>query len=535
MKFGVVGLGSAEGAILAHSVAAGALRLRKGRVLSAQDLASLADAGVLEVVVARLEHGDVPEDAAAEHLADGLAGAGVSVDAPFTGRVNLYASLAGLVSVDRDAVAAFNDVDEAITLATLPDHARVAARTMIGTVKVIPYAVPATTLATARAILSAPPLAVHPFRPLRTRLLLTRTPGLKPTLIAKAENAVRARLDRLGLVLDAVETVAHQTEALAEAIVRAKDVELLLIFGASATSDRKDVAPAALEAAGGRVTRFGMPVDPGNLLFLGTLGPVPVIGLPGCARSPALNGADWVLERIAAGMEVRPEDIAGMGVGGLLKEIPTRPQPRGVATVAGRPRVEVLLLAAGGSTRMGGRDKLMEEVGGVPLLRRMVSRAVASRADAVRVMLPETSPRHDAVAGSGAVPVVVSNPQEGMAASIRAGLASRSTGTAAVIVMLADMPEVTAGDIDRLIAAFDPSAGREIVRATDADGTPGHPILFGARFFETLSRLEGDRGARDLLREAAEFRVEVALPGKAATTDLDTPEAWAAWRAAQGF
>ena len=71
-----------------------------------------------------------------------------------------------------------------------------------------------------------------------------------------------------------------------------------------------------------------MPVDPGNLLVLGDLRGQPVIGLPGCARSPALNGADWVLERVACGLDITDDDIAGMGVGGLLKEIPLRPQPR---------------------------------------------------------------------------------------------------------------------------------------------------------------------------------------------------------------
>jgi molybdenum cofactor cytidylyltransferase len=125
----------------------------------------------------------------------------------------------------------------------------------------------------------------------------------------------------------ATRIVPHDTAALAQAL---QDIagEVVLILTASATSDIADVAPEAVRQAGGRVDRFGMPVDPGNLLFLGALGSRPVIGLPGCARSPALNGADWVLSRIVCGLPVTGADIAGMGVGGLLKEIPTRPQPR---------------------------------------------------------------------------------------------------------------------------------------------------------------------------------------------------------------
>ena len=110
--------------------------------------------------------------------------------------------------------------------------------------------------------------------------------------------------------------------------IRVLFIALFMVLTGAATSDLHDVAPEAVRAAGGTVARFGMPVDPGNLLFHGRLGARPVIGLPGCARSPALNGADWVLERIACGLEVTDDDIAGMGVGGLLKEIPIRPAPR---------------------------------------------------------------------------------------------------------------------------------------------------------------------------------------------------------------
>ena len=121
---------------------------------------------------------------------------------------------------------------------------------------------------------------------------------------------------------------------------------------------------------------------------------------------------------------------------------------------------------------------------------------------------------------------------EGMAASIRAGIAALPERTDAVLMLLADMPEIGARDLDRLIAGFDPAEGREIVRAATADGVPGHPVLFGRRFFESLAALEGDRGARDLLREGSDYVVEVRLDGQAAVTDLDTPEDWDAWRAA---
>jgi molybdenum cofactor cytidylyltransferase len=537
MRFGTLPLDEAEGAILAHSFAAGGLRLKKGRVLSRRDLEALAAAGAASVTVARLEAGDLGEDEAAEAVARALVpdpdAAGLTISAPFTGRVNLFAVAAGVVRVDAEAVAALNAIDPAITLATVADWARAQPRQMIATVKIIPYGVAGDRVAAAVRTVRSGGLQLHAFRGGTAGLVLTRTPGMKESLLAKGAAAVTARLAALGLSAGEPVTVPHETAAVAEAIAAAPDGPLL-ILSASATSDAGDVGPAGLVAAGGRLERFGMPVDPGNLLFLGEHRGRPVVGLPGCVRSPALNGADWVLERLAAGLSVTDADIAAMGVGGLLKEIPTRPQPRAghVPAAPARPRVEAVVLAAGAARRMGGSDKLLEPVGDRPMLAVAAEAAARSQADRVVVVLPPgAEARRAALAGLDVLVVEAADWAEGMAASLRAGLAALDPSADAVVVVLADMPEVSAGHVDRLIAAFDPDEGREICRAVAEEGSPGHPVLFGRRFFESLRALEGDQGARAILRDAAEFVADVATPGRGAVLDLDTPEAWAAWRA----
>ncbi len=548
MRFGSVPLAEAAGAVLAHSVAAGGVRLRKGRALLAAGLEALAAAGIAEVTVARLDPGDVAEDAAAEALAAGLApdpaALSLTIGAPFTGRANVFAAAAGVLRLDRGAIDRVNAIDPAITLATLPDFARVAARQMVATVKIIPYGVAGAALDRALAALGPGVLRVAPFRPGRASLILTRTPGLKPSLLDKGAAAVAVRLASLGLEVAPPVVTPHEVGPLAAAIAAAGP-GMVLILGGSATSDAADVGPAALEAAGGALLRFGMPVDPGNLLFFGRQAGRPVVGLPGCVRSPALNGADFVLERLAAGLEVTGAEIGAMGVGGLLKEIPSRPQPRAgrvaegaggeaAGTAApGRPRVTAILLAAGAGRRMRGADKLLELLpDGRPALRAAAEAAAASQADRLVVVLPPgAEARRAALAGTGAEIVEAADWADGMAASLRAGVAAVGEAAEAVVVMLADMPEVGPASIDRLVAAFDPAEGREICRAVAADGTPGHPVLFGRRFFESLAGLRGDRGARDLLVEAAEFVVDVPTPGQGAAIDLDTPEDWAAWRA----
>jgi len=530
MKFGPCPVREAAGGILAHSIALGGTRWSKGRRLTEEDVAALAAAGAGSVTVARLGPEDLGEDAVAARLGARLAAPGLAVTEPFAGRVNLVAEAAGLVTVAGEAVARLNAIHEAITLATLPDLARVAPGQLVAALKIIPYGVPAALVAEAEGALAAPPVMLEPFRLRSAALIQTRTPGFKESLLAKGAEAVETRLAGLGMRLIEARIVPHETDAVASALREAR-ADLALILGASATSDRADVAPAAVLSAGGRIARFGMPVDPGNLLFLGDLGAMPVLGLPGCARAPALNGADWVLERLAAGLTVSSPQIAAMGVGGLLKEVPARAQPRRrTRHPAPREAVEVVLLAAGGARRMRGQDKLARPVAGEPLLRRAARACLSSRARAVHVVLDPARPERAALLeGLRVTTVEAAEAPEGMAASIRAVVRALPEDAAALVLAFADMPDVSAAHIDALIAAYDPEAGAAICLPRTPAGRRGHPVLFDRRFFEPLADLAGDRGARDILSAHADFVAEVAMPDEAVLTDLDTPEAWEAY------
>jgi len=532
MKFGPVPLAEAAGAVLAHSLALPGRALRKGRILGDDDVAALGEAGYESVVAARLESDDLGEDAAAAAVAGGLAGEGLILAPPSTGRANIFSGVDGVLRVDAAAIAAVNAIDEAVTVATLPDYARIARGQMVATVKIIPFGAPRAVVEAVRtALTGGRVLKAHPFRLSSAALILTSTPGMRARLLDKGSEALRTRLASMGAVHVAERRVAHEPEAVARAIA-ADDVDLTLILGASATSDRRDVGPAAVVAAGGRVTRLGMPVDPGNLLFIGEVGRRVVIGLPGSARSLRLSGVDWVIERVACGIRVGSAEVAAMGVGGLLKEIPSRPEPRaGGARAPRKPVVMGALLAAGASRRMGGRNKLLEMIGDEPLLRRAARALLASRVDEAIVILPPGSPAlHAALEGLSVRVVENRVAAEGMASSIRAAIAAAPPGVDAVILALADMPEVGPAHLDALIDAFDPGSDRAICRAVAEDGAPGHPVLFGRRFFEALTHLEGDQGARSIIAENAGFLVEVPTPGMGASVDLDTPEAWDKWR-----
>jgi molybdenum cofactor cytidylyltransferase len=533
MKFGAVAPKDARGATAVHTIRQGDLVLKKGTLIGPAEIAALEAAGIKDVVVAQLEPDDVAEDVAAAEIAKKVAGPGVHIDRAFTGRANLFAQTAGVLVVDKDAVDRLNRVDEAITFATLPAFRPVVAGEMIATVKIIPFAVAKSARDAALAGVKQPPLRVAPYRIRKVGVVSTLLPGLAPKVIEKTLKITAERLAPAGATIVAERRVPHERAALARALdeVLKAGAELAIVFGASAIADRRDVIPSALEAIGGHVEHFGMPVDPGNLLMIGDADGRPVLGAPGCARSPKENGFDWVLMRLLAGLPVPREDITGLGVGGLLMEIVTRPQPRTEPAPEKGRAIAAVVLGAGRSSRMGGPNKLLAEIGGRPLIRHVVDAALASRARPVVVVTGHQRDKVEA-ALAGLSVKFVDNPYfaDGLGTSLKAGIAALPADVDGAIVCLGDMPQVDAALIDRLIGAFDPDHGALVVVPT-IDGKRGNPVVWSRRFFPDLMAVEGDVGARYLIGRYTEAVAEVPLTGTAVLTDVDTPEALEAVRA----
>src|SRR5262249_10338721 len=274
----------------------GGLVVRKGTLSGKAEIAALTAAGIAEGVVARLEPGDVSEDVAAADIAAAVAGEGVRVDRAFTGRANLFADAAGVLVVDRDGIDRLNEVDPDITFATLEAFAPVVLGKMIATVKIIPFAVAgvARDKAVAVARKAKPLIRIARYKVRKVGVVSTLLPGLADKVIDKTLRVTMDRLAPAGAAIMTEKRVPHETQALAKALdeVLKAGAELAVVFGASAIADRRDVIPAAVETIGGRVEHFGMPVDPGNLMMIGSAGDSAVLGAPGCARSPKENGFD---------------------------------------------------------------------------------------------------------------------------------------------------------------------------------------------------------------------------------------------------
>ena len=536
MKFGPVDLttDSALGAILAHSKQVGKKKFKKGRVLSAEDIEQLRANEIALVIAAQLEENDVAEDAAANALADAVCGEGVETTAAFTGRCNLFAMQSGLLVVDEESLNRINLVHEDLTVATLAPYTLVERKQMLATVKIIPFGVVQTDLDACLAAAQAdePLVRVLPFQCRRYGLIQTQLAGGKESVLDKATRVLQGRVELLGGDIVSEIRCDHETEAVASAIQQllAEDMDFIMIAGASAIVDRRDIIPVAIEQSDGHVEHYGMPVDPGNLLLLGYHQQTPIVGLPGCARSPKYNGFDQVLVRLAAKLPVTKRDIMLMGAGGLLKEIASRGAPRAANTnlpekaPAQAPRIAAIILAGGQSRRMGDVNKLLADVAGQPMLLHALRGVQAAQVESVVVVTGHEHEQVEQQLADYAV-TITHNPTyaEGISTSLRAGLAAVPEDIDGVIVCLGDMPKVTTAHINRLIAAFDPVEGRAICVPTYA-GKRGNPVLWGKRFFNEMREVAGDVGAKHLLGEYSELVCEVNIDDKGVLLDVDTPE-----------
>ena len=317
----------AAGGILAHSLVCGRERFRKGKLLDEKDVSKLIRYGYDHIAVARLEDHDTEENLAATRVAENIhfiaEPENFKKSTAFTGRVNIFARSTGIVIFDEESLIKANAIDNMITIATVPNYSQVSKGFIVATVKIISYGVMTLKLEKVASLVTG---TIRLKKPKYSSAHLITTKISRGTS-DKALSAIKKRTDILGLSFTVNKDIPHNEGNLKEAIDDSTS-DVILILTASATSDISDVAPMAVKSLGGNILRFGIPVDPGNLLFLGMLSDKPIIGLPGCAKSPAINGADWVISRVVCGHIPGEREFASMGVGGLLKENNSRPMPR---------------------------------------------------------------------------------------------------------------------------------------------------------------------------------------------------------------
>lgn len=317
MKFEELNIGEALGSILVRSFRKDGVYIQKGGVLTESDLYAIG-AHQDTVAVVRLGERDESEDDAANRIGLSLLGEGAYIADVSKGRANLCASVDGLVKIDEELIRKLNGVNESVTVATMPVNAVIREGQVICSVKIITYGVSAILMESCLALLAEPAVGVEPFEPRTIGLIQTCVEGINKKMLDKTVKVLRERIEALGGELLHELRCEHRVDSLVEAISQIGEPDITLITGATAIADRNDVIPAAICEAGGEIEHFGMPVYPGNLLMLARLKGKPAVGVPGCARSRANNGFDWVLQRLFSRSGFDKQEIMNMGVGGLL-------------------------------------------------------------------------------------------------------------------------------------------------------------------------------------------------------------------------
>ncbi|MEO5918904.1 MAG: molybdopterin-binding protein [Candidatus Limnocylindrales bacterium] len=319
---------SLAGAVLTRDLEVGGERWAKGRLLAVGDLARIAQAipGAVgrRITVLIPDPGDIHEDAAASRLAMAVAGPGVAVGTPAQSRIDLRATVTGLVRINVGLVDRLNAIDP-VEVFTILDGRIAEAGALVASVKVAPHLVPDIVLARAEAVARRSGrrgvVSVAPFRTRRVAAIVKES--IRGIARERFEASVRAKVEGLGSKLVGIDYVEDATEPViaalaARALGRGPARADFVLTAGSSSTDPEDPFFVALEALGGRMVRHGVPAHPGSMLWLGRVGAVPVLGLPSCGAYSKATAADLLLPRLLAGEPASIRTVARLGHGGIL-------------------------------------------------------------------------------------------------------------------------------------------------------------------------------------------------------------------------
>ena len=519
------------GVVLAQTYNLPGKIISKGTFVTNEVVGYFKTGNVKTILCAVPEEGDIHEDEAAEAISSAIDKNHIYADKASTGRVNFKSQSLCLVRYDRDFIKELNLVDESIAFSIVEHNQLLAEGDLIATLKIIPFFMQKKYVDRVIKILAKDELfKIHSLKKKEVILIQTCFEWQKKSIFTATSNVTKARLEALGCSLKKEKLINHDYDTL-RAIIRSSvknEPEILLVSGATAITDRSDYIPKAILSEGGEIIQYGLAVDPGNLLLIGKVGNTTVIGMPGCARSPKLNGFDWVLQLLMADIPINREELADMGAGGLLMEIASRPLPRALAKSVSKREKKVMgvILAAGNSTRMGKDNKLLKNVGDAPLIRNTAIEMLKSDLDTCSIVLGYQSDKVAAVIKDLDIRLIL-NPmwEEGQASSLRAAINTLDATYSDLLIMLGDLPGIKSSHINSIIEEHLLTDNRKSkITIPSFKGQKGNPVIWGRSFFHDLSNLEGDVGGRTLFSEHPAAINILEMDDPWVVKDADTPE-----------
>ena len=519
------------GLVLAQTYNLTSKTISKGTFVTNEIVDYFKMGNVQTILCAVPEEGDIHEDEAAEAISNAIDKNQTYAEKASTGRVNFKSQSLCLVRYERHLIREVNLVDESIAFSIVEHNQLIAKNDLIATLKIIPFFTKKKYLDQVIKILAKNELfKIHSLKKKEVTLIQTCFEWQKRSIFKATSNVTRGRLEALGCPLKKETLIPHDHKSLCSEIRSSIDsgAQVLLISGASAITDRSDHIPKAILSVGGEIIQYGLAVDPGNLLLIGKIGDTNIIGMPGCARSPKLNGFDWVLQLLMANIPINKEELADMGAGGLLMEIASRPLPRALAKSAKKREKKIMgiILAAGNSSRMGKDNKLLRNIGGASLVRNTAIEMLKSDIDSCSIVLGYQSDKVAAVIKDLNINLIL-NPfwEKGQASSLKAALNTLDSSYSDILVMLGDLPGVKSKHINKIIEEHLLANNRKSkITIPSFNGKKGNPVIWGKSFFPDLSNLEGDVGGRTLFDQHPAAINLLVMEDEAVITDTDTPE-----------
>nr|ADI18957.1 molybdopterin biosynthesis enzyme [uncultured Rhodobacterales bacterium HF0010_10C01] len=529
----ILGLDPQEslGSVIAQTYNLPGKTISKGTFVTSEIVGYLKEGEVQNILCAVPDDGDIHEDEAANIISNAIDRSHIYIDTASTGRVNFKSRSLCLVRYKRDLIKKVNMVDESIAFSIVEHNQLLAKNDLIATLKIIPFFTQKKYVDQVLSILDKNELfKTHNLNKKEVSLIQTSFEWQKKSMFKATSNVTRNRLEALDCSLNEEKLISHDYNLLRSEIRSSIEsgIDILLISGASAIIDRSDYIPKAILSEGGEITQYGLAVDPGNLLLVGKIAETIIIGMPGCARSPKLNGFDWVLQLLMADIPVDKEELAEMGAGGLLMEIASRPLPRALSKSVNKREKKIMgvILAAGNSTRMGKDNKLLKNIDGAPLIRKIALEITKSDLDGCSIVLGYQSDKVADVIKDLNINLIL-NPlwKEGQASSLKAALNSLTSSYSDLLIMLGDLPGIKSGHINRIIKEHLSSENRRSkITIPSFKGEKGNPVIWGRSFFHDLSNLEGDVGGRVLFGQHPAAINLIEMDDPAVVTDTDTPE-----------
>ena len=529
----ILGLDPEEslGSVIAQTYNLPGKTISKGTFVTSEIVDYFKEFDVQTILCAVPANGDIHEDEAAEAISNAIDKNQIYVEKASTGRVNFKSQSLCLVRYERALIREVNLVDESIAFSIVEHNQLLAKNDLIATLKIIPFFTQKKYVDQVISILAKNELfKTHSLNKKKVSLIQTSFEWQKKSMFKATSNVTRNRLEALDCSLNEEKLICHDYKALCSEIRSStgSGIDILLISGASAITDRSDYIPKAILSEGGEIIQYGLAVDPGNLLLIGKVGNTTVIGMPGCARSPKLNGFDWVLQLLMADIPISREELAEMGAGGLLMEIASRPLPRALAKSVSKREKKVMgvILAAGNSTRMGKDYKLLRNIGDAPLIRNTAIEMLKSDLDSCSIVLGYQSDKVADVIKDLNVNLIL-NPlwKEGQASSLRAAINTLDSTYSDLLIMLGDLPGIKSIHINSIIEEHLLTDNRKSkITIPSFKGQKGNPVIWGRSFIDDLSNLEGDVGGRTLFSEHPAAINILEMDDPWVVKDIDTPE-----------